>query len=235
MDVRIWSSQHDYIPLQIVIVVEAVNDAPIVDVWDFVSEVTDEVVLVLEDTETILPLLTVADVDASDNLTGLVTVNITATYGTVRLPRCRGLHFVDGNNVCNSYSSSLIFEGGVEQVNAAIEQLHYVSAADWTSDTNDAVQEVQRITASFSEFVTIFTVTTQCLNCVIDSGNFSLEVIVGNITANTHPISWNASAEAEDANSTTLSVQEALQEVPMLANATIAVQRNDHGLSLIHI
>ena len=232
VEVRAWSSQVDYTPLQLSIVVTAVNDLPVLVKWNFVDEVTDRLVSVFEDTEIVLPVVEIRDVDISENSTGLIAVELAAKYGSVRLPSCRGIHFLaDGGSSCNGFSPSLLFQGGLLQVNAALSQLHYVSATNWNSGDGVAdatIAEVQRISASFTEFVSIFSVTTQCLNCVLDSGNFSLLVTVGNASYETEYLAWNASASLV-VNESTTSVQSALSALPPLQNATIVVARNPHG------
>ena len=208
----------DEVSADVSVTVLAVNDPPTT------TASLEPSTIVLEDVETALPAFTVHDVDILDNATGVATLSISATYGSVRMPSCRGLYFESGE--CNSYAPVLTVYGGLDQLNTALQQVHYMPAADWNSAVS-STNEIQRISLNYAEYVTILSVASDCGNCQIDGGNFTLIVTVGNFSSSEMMVTWNAS-DTDDVNAST-SMSESFKQLPSMSNASVLVTRNENG------
>ncbi|MDD9892490.1 MAG: Ig-like domain-containing protein [Gammaproteobacteria bacterium] len=100
--------------------VSAVNDAPVISAPTQVQ--------INEDASVTFTDISISDVDAGDDL---VQVTLSTVDGTLSLPQTDGLNFSQGNGNNNP---TLVFEGTVEDVNAALDGLVFTPAVDFNGE-----------------------------------------------------------------------------------------------------
>jgi ELWxxDGT repeat protein len=128
----------------LIVIVEAVNDAPVIDVSgatydpvysymdDLSKRITDVATLVVdEDSSVLMNGISVRDVDSNDapNGHGLLQIQISASNGTVNIPSTAPVHKYIAGTSASSFvgGKTLMFLASVENANLALQGLRYKS------------------------------------------------------------------------------------------------------------